>query len=196
MSVTFATLMVLAATPMVEATLLAMLASTVGLAASAPAFRMEPSDGVKAKEKMSSVSPTGVTLGVFVAELVRLGDAEAAALSDAVVEGVTVGVAVTLTVELDEGVSEGVGVPVMDGAAPGESEDVGVGEGVEVMVLVVESDGERDGVGEGVEEVDAPTVIEADGVREGVVEGEGVGVGLIWKHEPLTPETGAWPMAR
>jgi len=181
---------------MVEATLDAMLASTAGLAASAPALSKEPSDGTKEKEKTSSASLMGVTLGEVVAEPVELGVAEAAALSEGVVEGVTVAVGETLMVELDEGVSDGVGVLEMDGAAPGESDDVGVGEGVAVAVLVVESDGVRVGVGEGVEEMEAPTVIEADGVREGVVEGEGVGVGLIWKHEPLTPESGALPMAR
>ena len=64
MSVTLTTLMALLGTPMVEATLSAMLASTAVFAASAPALSTEPSDGTKEKEKTSNASLTGVMLGV------------------------------------------------------------------------------------------------------------------------------------
>jgi hypothetical protein len=64
MSVTLTTLTVLAGTLIVDATLPAMLARTAGFAASAPALSTEPSEGTKEKEKTSSASLTGVTLGV------------------------------------------------------------------------------------------------------------------------------------
>ena len=64
MSVTLITRTVLAGTPMAAATLVETLDKTAMLLASPLASRREPSTGTTEKEKMSRISPTGVTLGV------------------------------------------------------------------------------------------------------------------------------------
>jgi len=112
---------------MAEATLLMMLDMTCELPASACALMGVPSEDEKPKEKMSTVSATGVTEGV--GELEGVPEAVMLAVCEGVaeLEGVCVGV------------TDEVGVLDSDGAAVLDpvTESVGVCEGVGLGVGLV-----------------------------------------------------------